>query len=164
MTPITETWLRESGFRWEQCDRQPTKHWLLWLAEACIDPVETSRRMFASSSTDLGIEIAQGPGGPPWYCWLRADYAGRYSRFMHVRYMANQEEVVALIEALTGRPWKSEDVMYGSLRAPEVAARLREDEQRLDKRLAKEWGERVVAAEGLDEAKNELIDAKAGRP
>lgn len=141
---ITEEWLRASGFKWEQLDRQPGKHWLLWLAPACIDHYEHGRRMFASND-DLGIELAFNDviDRAYWFCWVRADYAGRYSRFLHVRHMLYQDEVVRLIEALTGRDWHPADAMYGSLRSPEDAARLRKDAERLDQRLAREWGPRA---------------------
>lgn len=142
---ISEEWLRASGFKWEQLDRQPSKHWILWLAPACIDPVETTRRLFASTE-DLGIELAVNDGSQSfWYCWLRADYAGRYSRFLHVRHMLYASEVVRLIEAVTGRKWNPQDVLYGAFRDPETARRLREDAERLDQRLAREWGPRALA-------------------
>jgi len=28
---LTEEWLKRVGFKWHQLDRQPDKHWLLWL-------------------------------------------------------------------------------------------------------------------------------------
>lgn len=154
-TAITEEWLRSIGFRWEQLDKQPTKHWLLWLADACIDPVETSRRMFAASE-DLGIEVADDQRGA-WFCWLRADYAGRYSRFLHVRHIAERAELVSLIEAVTGRPFIATDVLYGSFRSPEQAKRLRNDSLRLDRHMALEWGKRVDSEEGRDAAKIEKL-------
>jgi hypothetical protein len=138
--PITEEWLRETGFKWEQLERQPSKHWILWLAAACIDPVE--RRAFASND-DLGIELAAGDQCEAWwYCWLRADYAGRYSRFLHVRHVTEISEVVAIIEALTGRKWDAADCMYGSFHPPEIAARFREENKRLDRAIAADWGDR----------------------
>lgn len=32
--PLTEEWLRQAGFRWDQLDRQPTKQWTLWMGGA----------------------------------------------------------------------------------------------------------------------------------
>lgn len=141
---ITEDWLRACGFKWEQLERQPSKHWVLWVADACIDPIE--RRMF-SSCNDLGVELAFNDvqDFQYWYCWLRADYAGRYSRFLHVRHMLYQDEVVKLIEAMTGREWQPADAMYGSLHSPEAAAYLRKDSESLHQRLAREWGPRACA-------------------
>ncbi len=130
---ITEDWLRDSGFKWEQLERQPSKHWLLWIADACIDPVE--RRMF-SSHDDLGIELAKDDRESWWYCWIRADFGGRYSRFLHVRHVTKISEVIAIIEALTGRKFEPSDCLRGSFRVPEVAARMRADSDRLDRRIA----------------------------
>lgn len=31
---ITEDWLRDCGFKWEQHERQPAKHWVLWIGVA----------------------------------------------------------------------------------------------------------------------------------
>lgn len=113
--------------------------------------------MFASSE-DLGIELADS-GNPrnSWYCWMRADYAGRYSRLIHIRHVSEVEEVVAIIEALTGRPFVQRDCLYGSFRAPEQAARLRADSESLHMRLATSWGERVEKQSELDAAKEELV-------
>jgi hypothetical protein len=35
--PITEEWLKLVGFRWHQLERQPSRHWLLWLGGALDD-------------------------------------------------------------------------------------------------------------------------------
>jgi hypothetical protein len=141
---LNEEWLSSTGFKWEQLERQPAKHWILWIAPACIDPVEEGRRLFAASD-DLGIEISGGVPGKEgcFHCWLRADYGGRYSRFLHVRHLTKISEVVQIIEALAGRKWNPEDVMYGCFHAPEVAARMRKDSERLDRRIAADWGSRV---------------------
>lgn len=136
---LTEEWLRESGFKWEQLDRQPSKHWLLWLADACIDPVE--RRMFASPD-DLGIELAKNDREPWWFCWMRADYAGRYSRLIHIRHVMKVSEVVAIIEAMTGRKFEAKDCFFGSFRSPESAASLRDEMDRIDRRIAQSQMER----------------------
>ena len=79
--------------------------------------------------------------------------AGKYSRFLHVRHLSRQEEVVALIEALTGRKWNPADVFYGAMRSPEEAEYLRRDALRLDQRLGREWGARVED----DAAKQEIV-------
>src|SRR5262245_40223058 len=79
---ITDEWLAEVGFKWHQLERQPYKHWLLWLGDAIKDSENLK------SSEDLGIEVTQrGEYDESYYCWLRADYAGRYSRFIFVRYL-----------------------------------------------------------------------------
>src|SRR5579885_196517 len=50
--PITEEWLKSIGFRWHQFDRQPDRHWLLWLGGAIGDGAAFT------SYEDLGIEVA----------------------------------------------------------------------------------------------------------
>lgn len=136
MPAITEDWLREAGFKWHQLDRQPDKHWLLWLGDA-INGV----RGFTSFE-DLGIELAptwftkEGEQPESWHCWLRSDAAGRYHRFIHVRHLKTTDELIALIEALTGQKWEPANVWYGSLKPPEIAKWLREErEKRLDRQL-----------------------------
>jgi hypothetical protein len=140
--PITEQWLREVGFKWDR-PFGVEKHWTLWMGGA------VSERP-AYSSEDLGVELSAQADGS-WFCWIRADYAGRYSRFVHVRYLRKQSELTALIAALTGFPFDAANCMYGSYHRPEVAARLREDyEKRLEVRMAKEWGERAMRETGQD--------------
>lgn len=127
--PITEEWLREVGFKWHQFDRQPTKHWLLWLGDALPG------RMFRDSE-DLGVEVcADHPNPLEWFCWLRADTAGRYHRFIHIRHLRFQHEFIALIEGITGQTWDPANNVWGSMRRPEHAARLRENAERADQRL-----------------------------
>lgn len=138
-TPITEQWLKEAGFKWHQLDRQPHKHWLLWLGDA----IEGVRGF--TCFEDLGIELApswwENDSGEnvgdveSWHCWLRADTAGRYHRFIHVRYLKTTEDLVALIEALTGQKWDPSNNWYGSMVTPERAAWLREERKRLDRQL-----------------------------
>jgi hypothetical protein len=36
--PISEAWLKAAGFKWSQLDRQPDKHWILWLGGATSIP------------------------------------------------------------------------------------------------------------------------------
>lgn len=150
MNPITEEWLRASGFKYEMPFRPDQKHWSLRLGGAVADKP-------AYSTEDLIVELAQDPSGF-WFCWIRADYAGRYSRFVHVRHMNGQEEVALLITALTGFLFDPANSYYGSYFRPEHAARLRaEDQQRLERRLAKEWGKRVERETGADPDKREKL-------
>ncbi len=127
--PITEGWLREVGFKWHQFDRQPTKHWLLWLGSAF--PADRF-----SSYEEFGIELAGDVPGQPgkWFCWLRSDLAGRYHRFIHVRHLHFQHELIAMIEGLTGQKWDPANNHWGSMRTPEDAERIREDAERADRR------------------------------
>lgn len=126
---ITEEWLRASGFKWEQLDRQPHKHWILKLGSAIEKETLTD-------ADDLMVELSDCAWPAGWYCWIRGDFWGRYARLIHVRHMHRIEEVTRLIEALTGLPWNPADVLYGCLRRPEDAARLRADADRLDRRIA----------------------------
>ncbi len=128
---ISEEWLCASGFKWHQPDGQDRKHWLLWLGDAIRDG-----NGFCSFE-DLGVEVAEGRDGL-WFCWLRADYAGRYSRFIHVRHLRFVDELAALIEGITGWPLEREHCQYGSMRSPKDWKALREADERLDLRWLRE--------------------------
>ena len=134
---ITEDWLKESGFKWHQLERQPWKHWTLWLAGAF--------REFLVSDEDLGIELtpvwfvkadgALGGNVGEWFCWLRADTSHRYSRFIHVRYLKTCAEVIQLVEALTGIPWNPANHRYGVVRTGKQMEAVRRADQRLDRQM-----------------------------
>lgn len=135
--PISEAWLKSAGFKWHQFDRQPDKHWLLWLGDAL------GRHR---SYEDLGIELA--PNVPSdtsaWFCWLRDDSAGHYHRFIHIRHLHTVDELVALIEGIIGRRFDPANSLYGFHRTPEQAARIRQEDERLDRRLMRSgypWSE-----------------------
>ena len=144
---ISEAWLKEVGFKWHQLDRQPSKHWLLWLGEAAAGDGRYT------SFEDIGIEVADmryknsagdTVGDTAWFVWFRGDSGGRYHRFIHVRHMRWQHELIKLVEAISGQDWNPANHLYGSVRSPERAARLREEDQRLDRRLLREgypWSE-----------------------
>lgn len=145
---ITEDWLRDCGFKWEQAERQPAKHWLLWIGSACVDYDRTT------SPDSLGIELAlvdtqSNVYEKLWHCWIRNDIAGRYARLIHVRYVCLQAEVEQIISALTGRPVKWSDSMYGSLHSPSQSDHLRQDRMRLDQRINHAWVDRVDADKGI---------------
>lgn len=146
--PITEDWLRSVGFKWHQLDRQPDKQWLLWLGDA-----------ISRTYDDLGLELA------PCRPLERADYSGRYSRFVHIRKMKTQDEVIRLIEALTCQLWDPENHWYGALRKPEDADRLKEEYDRLDRKMVREghpW--RVIETDdSLGRALPEHLDFHQGR-
>lgn len=150
-SPITEDWLRSVGFKWHEIERSPSKHWLLWIMGASLE-VERKHKsgLFGYSSEDLGLELTENRPGEDWFCWIRADYCGRYTRIIHVRNLHAQSELVTLIEALTGRPFVAADALYGSLRSPQEADRLRQDAERLDQHAAREWGKRVERELKLD--------------
>lgn|GEM_PF-1348155 len=130
---ITEDWLRENGFKWHQLEGQDRKQWLLWLGSAIRE----------SSFEDLGVEVAEWRDGS-WFCWLRSDFAHRYSRFIHVRHLRFVDELAALIEGVTGQEFDASNNLYGSMRKPKDAARLREEDRRTDLlwlRQSRHWRE-----------------------
>jgi hypothetical protein len=150
--PITETWLREIGFRWEQpFENQLHKHWILMLGAAVAN-----KTAFSSEDLMLELSICDEKEGT-WHCWIRADYCGRYTRFVHVRHMRTQEEVTQLLTALAGFPFDKSLVHYGGLHKPEDVVRYRAYENRLEVRLAKEWGSRVERETGADPNKREVL-------
>lgn len=131
---ISEDWLRGAGFKWHQIDRQPSKHWALWLSQ-CFDCGQPRR---VASADDVGIEVAanapvDGEGTVFWFCWLRSDLGGRYSRFINVRHLRTRVELVRLIEGITGRAWNPPNHLYGMLRCDTCAQRVRDDDDRLDR-------------------------------
>jgi hypothetical protein len=134
--PITEDWLRESGFKWHQLDRQPGKHWLLWLGDA-VRARDGSLMSYEDIGIELGPDAYTGRDKPEaWFCWFRSDAAGRYHRFIHLRHLRWQREVIALVEAISGQAWDPANSFYGSLVSPERAAQHRaEDAKRLDREL-----------------------------
>lgn len=126
---ISESWLKDVGFKWHQFDRQPNKQWLLWLGDAMDD------RM--TSYEDIGVELALNDNrhdAPFWFCWLRGDSAGRYHRFIHVRHLQTRAELIRLVEGLTNQDWNPANHLYGCARTPEAAERIRrEDAERADR-------------------------------
>lgn len=125
---LTEEWLKSVGFKWHQLERQSDKQWLLWLGDAVREG-----NGFTSYS-DLGIELTTNCNGK-WHCWLRSDAGGIYSRFLHIRYLRTQQELIQLCEALTGQKWDPLNHLYGAMRTPEQADRIRKDDERLDRRI-----------------------------
>lgn len=131
--PISEEWLRAAGFRWHQLDRQPDKHWLLWLGHAM--PAG-----FLVATEDIGIELAPSFDGT-WFCWLRSDVSHRYGRFIHIRHLFRTGEVIRLIEALTGQGWNPSNNLYGTMLRPDDAERAHAELARLDRAmLSNSWG------------------------
>ncbi len=128
---IDEGWLRHVGFLWHQHERQPTKHWILWLGRAIA----------FCDSQELGIEVASGAAverRDEWFCWLRSDLAHRYHRFIHVRHLRTRAEVVRLVEALTGQAWDPANHFFGMVLTPEAAEVERERGARFDRLITLE--------------------------
>lgn len=132
MDLITEDWLKQIGFRWHELERQNCKQWLLWLA----DTFRTRGDMV--DTEDLGIELSRMDTRDAWHCWLRADTAHKYSRFLHIRHLRTQQELIQMIEGITGQQWNPENNVYGSMMRPEHAASIKADWNRLDKRIMRE--------------------------
>jgi hypothetical protein len=130
--PITEDWLKEVGFRWHQLARQPERHWLLWLGDA------VRGRNSMIDIEDLGVEVCSGASDDNWFCWLRSDLSCKYSRFIHLRYLKTQDDLISLIEGITGQQWDPANNLYGSMRKPDNAKRVRENDERLDRKILKE--------------------------
>lgn len=134
--PITEEWLKEAGFKWHQLERQPDKHWLLWLGDAIGSG-------FMTSYEDIGVEVAPMFKRQEWFCWLRSDSAGLYHRFIHLRHISSTGDLVGIIEGITGKKWDIANNLYGSIRSPAHAAQIREEHDRLDRRVMRQtpWSE-----------------------
>lgn len=128
---ISEDWLRSVGFKWHQFERQPDKHWLLWLGDSAGQGRLTSYE-------DIGIEVAPGTADNGWFCWLRSDAAGRYHRFIHLRHLLCQRDLIVLVEAIGGQKWNPENHLFGSLRTPTHAATIRKREEDFDRRMQRE--------------------------
>lgn len=142
--PISEDWLKSVGFKWHTVtghDPDPPKepkHWLLWMG-GIADPNSWT------CDEDLGLELSAGFGNDPaWFCWLRADTSHRYSRFLHIRHIRYQHELIQLIEALSGAHWNPENHLYGRIFTAQQAESIRKRDERLDIRIAKSspWSER----------------------
>ena len=94
---ITEDWLAEVGFKYrEPEDRQPFRHWTLTFSEHDDDGlyIETTMPGWLNSE---GVHIGADRG---WFLWL-----GRGHKFIHLRHVYEQAEIIAVVEALTGEPW-----------------------------------------------------------
>lgn len=131
---ITEDWLKSVGFMWHQHTRQPDKHWILWLGSN----LREEQRSLVSTE-DIGIEVTPcmrlNGETPEWFCWLRSDAAGKYHRFIHLRHIVTQADLIQLVKAITGREWLPENHFHGIAESPERAAARRADYDRLDRRL-----------------------------
>jgi len=124
---ITAEWLASVGFKWHQLERQPEKHWLLWLASAYDRHGPELCGVELAPWTERGVIL-------DWHCWFRSDLAGRYSRFLFIRSLRTQQELIRLIEGVTDLAWHPDDNLYGSMHTPAQAAMLRREAERLDRK------------------------------
>lgn len=96
--PITEEWLAEVGFKYrEPGERQPFRHWTLQFSEPDDYGlyIETTKPGWINSH---GEHIGRDMG---WFLW-----AGREHHSFHLRHVFLRSEIIALVEALSGLPWK----------------------------------------------------------
>lgn len=108
--------LHALGFRkmWTQGNRRA--NFVLWLGDS---------RQHCTGTDDVGLELspnADEPGAlsddPRWFCWLRSDTVQSRGRFCFIRFMRKRNELVALIEAVTGQPYNRERIEHGCFRYP----------------------------------------------
>lgn len=98
MAAITEEWLAEVGFKYrEPGERQAFRHWTLTFSEPddCGMYLETTMPGWLNANGD---HIGADRG---WFLWL-----GREHKFIHLRHVWEQQEIVAVVEALTGQKWE----------------------------------------------------------
>ena len=112
--PLTEAWLSENGFKYYQEERQPHKHWTLWLGwgseykNSCNDDigVELSMAWWFNRNQE---KIGDVDG---WHCWIISGRGARKS--IHVRLIYSEYDLINLVTAITGNEWKPENHMFGN--------------------------------------------------
>lgn len=111
---ITDAVLHDLGFRkqWTQDTRRPNH--VLWLGDS---------RHHQTGSDDVGLELSEvvtsAPSDDPkWYCWMRSDTISSRGRFCFVRFLRKRQDVIALIEAITGESYTRERIELGCFRYP----------------------------------------------
>lgn len=98
MVAITEEWLAEVGFKYrEPGERQQFRHWTLTFSEP------DDYGMFIETTMPGWLNAAGDHIGADrgWFLWL-----GREHKFIHLRHVWEREEIVAVVEALTGAKWE----------------------------------------------------------
>lgn len=96
--PITEEWLASVGFKYrDPDDRECFRHWTLTFSEPDDYGLylETTRMGWINNK---GEHIWADKG---WFLWI-----GREHKFLHLRHVSDQAEIVALVEALIGTKWE----------------------------------------------------------
>lgn len=112
MVAITEDWLASVGFKYrEPGERQQFRHWTLTFSEP------DDYGMYIETTMPGCLNASGGHIGADrgWFLWL-----GRERKFIHLRHVYEQEEIVALVEALTGAKW--EPTRMGHVRVARRAA------------------------------------------
>jgi hypothetical protein len=85
---ISEEWLASVGFKWHQLERQPAKHWVLWLGGRDF---YSRTKIWAWNCPPPSVRDGN------WTCWLRSDFARRYHRFIFLRHLTERRELTSLI-------------------------------------------------------------------
>lgn len=91
-----------------------------------------------TAAEDIGVELTMNDPRREeieWHCWLRGDSSSRYHRFIHIRCLKTQRELIALIEGLTGQEWNPANNRYGSMYTPEQAEKMDKIDERLDRQI-----------------------------
>lgn len=94
---ITEEWLASVGFKYrEPGERQPFRHWTLQFYETEDYGLylETTKPGWLNRA---GEHVNADKG---WFLWI-----GREARYLHLRHVFKQIEIVKLVEALSGQTW-----------------------------------------------------------
>src|SRR6185295_1646866 len=91
------------------------------------------------SYDDLGIEVSEPDSRGEWrHCWLRADYAGRYTRFIHIRHVRTMDEIALLFTGCTCLPWEPINHFFGVAYDQRRADQQRKEQDRFDRRIARD--------------------------
>lgn len=94
---LTENWLADVGFKYrEPGERQSFRHWTLQFSEWTDHGLYIETTMPGVINRH-GEHVGKDSG---WFVWL-----GREHKFMHIRHMYYRKEMVALVEAVSGKPW-----------------------------------------------------------
>jgi hypothetical protein len=66
--------------------------------------VDNTPHMLCSchQNQEVGLELAQSYHSTDWFVWLRSDLAHSKCRFCFVRYVRTEDEIIKLLEAITG--------------------------------------------------------------
>ena len=97
---LTEEWLASVGFKYrEPGERQSFRHWTLTFHEPDDYGLYLETTMPGWLNKD-GEHVNKDGG---WFLWMgRSDL----SCFLHLRHIHTQREMIAIVEALAGQPWK----------------------------------------------------------
>lgn len=123
---ISYAWLKDVGFRCRAKSRGTNGSWRIWISEEL-------------GSDDLGLELAVVPGSDSteWNCWL-GNASGRFERFLRMRPMRTQGDVIRLVEGLSGLAWEPAHHLYGIVLSEARAVAFLNEQQEF-RRFTKEY-------------------------